>query len=163
MIELRDITWDNLWDVIELAPKVEQAHYIPTTAVYMAQAWVNLKAGDEGACLAVYNNNMLVGFAKIELVPAGLYPFDFDEDAYYLDGFLIGAKFQGKGLGRLALGAIVAFMRNKPFGNADAIKLSCYDENAGAVRLYEAFGFIGLDKFIPDKSGRKDLRVYELR
>jgi len=162
MVELRDITWDNFWAVTEIKTKPEQSHYLPSPAVYMAQAWVNLKAGDEGACFAIYHNNDLVGFTKIELIPMGLMPFDFAQPAYYLDAFVIDAKHQGKGLGRVALGEVVSFMRSKPWGDVDAIKLSCYGDNVGAVALYESFGFVRTGDTFPDRNN-KNLHIFELR
>jgi len=115
-----------------------------------------------GCLLAIYYNSDLVGFTKIELIPTGLMPFNFTEPAYYFDAFVIDAKHQGKGMGRLALGEIIAFMRNKPWGDVDAIKLSCYIENVGAVALYESFGFVRTGNTFPDRNN-KDLYIFELR
>jgi len=159
MIELREITWDNFWDVVGLKPTDSQIKYLPTNAVFMAQAYINLKAGDDGdICFSIYCNDCLIGFTKIVLVPNGLLPFDFLEDSYYLDAFMIDAKHQGKGYGRLALSEIIKFIQSKPWGNVDLIKLSCYDENTLAISLYETSGFVRTNRFIKGKDG---LRIYD--
>ena len=37
MIELKEITWDNFWQVVALKPSESQREYLPSNAVFMAQ------------------------------------------------------------------------------------------------------------------------------
>jgi len=160
MIELRDITWDNFWDIVKnLNPKESQKDFLPSNAIFMAQAWLNLKAGDPHACFAIYHENTLIGFTKIVFVAKGEKPFCFTEDTYYLDAMMIDEKYQGKGYGKAALTQILAFMKSRPWGEAGSIKLSCYDINPTAAKLYENFGFVKTNNFIDKGRG---LRLYEL-
>ena len=157
MIELREITWDNFWDIINLKPAEAQKNYLPPNSVFMAQAYINLKMQHPDVCLAIYHGENAIGFTKIVFIPKDEEPFCFAEDTYYLDAMMIDEKHQGKGYGKLALAQILAFMQTKPWGVASSIKTACYDNNPTAAKLYEKFGFVKTGRFIP---GKKGLRLY---
>ena len=157
MIELKDITWDNFWNIINLKTTEAQRGFLPSNAVFMAQAYVNLKIQHPDACFAIYNGDEAIGFTKIVFVSKDVEPFHFSEDTYYLDAMMIDEKYQGKGYGKLALTQILAFMHTKPWGDACSIKTACYDANPLAAKLYENFGFVKTDRFVSNKEG---LRLY---
>jgi diamine N-acetyltransferase len=160
MIELKEITWDNFWDVINLKSAETQKHYLQTNAVFMAMAYVNLKFNYPDACFAIYHGETVVGFSKIVFVPKDEEPYDFSEDTYLIDAMMIDERHQGKGYGKAALNQILSFIRTKPWGNSHCIKLSCYDENIAAIKLYEKSGFVKTDRFV---RGKKGLRLYILQ
>jgi len=159
MIELREITWDNFWAVVNLKPAESQAHYLPPTSVFMAQAYVNLKLQYNDVCFAIYNGSDVVGFTKIVFVSKGEEPFLFDEDTYYLDALMIDEKHQGRGYGKAALKQILKYIKTAPWGKVCSIKTACYQDNTNAAALYEKFGFVKTDRFI---QGRQGLHVYNL-
>ena len=160
MVTLKEITWDNLRDVIDLKTTESQKGYLPSNAVFMAQAYVNLKMQYQDACFAIYHDADLIGFTKIVFVPEHEKTFGFSEDTYFIDAMMIDEKHQGKGYGKLALPEIIAFIRIEPWGKVCSIKLSCYDGNTAAANLCGQFGFAGTDQFIPGKAG---LRIYAMR
>jgi len=157
MVKLKDITWDNFWVVVNLSPAESQKDFLPSNAVFMAQAYVNLKDQHPDACFAIYHDDNVIGFTKIVFVQKDEKPFYFSEDTYYLDALMIDEKHQGKGYGKLALAQILAFMQAKPWGDTCSIKLSCFDENIDATKLYEKFGFEKTNTFV---LGKESLRLY---
>jgi len=159
-VALKEITWDNLEDVIHLKTSEPQKGYLPSNAVFMAQAYVNLKMQYQDVCFAIYHDADLIGFTKIVFVPEQEKTFCFSEDTYFIDAMMIDEKHQGKGYGKSALSEIIAFIRTEPWGKVASIKLSCYDGNTAAANLCGQFGFVRTDTFISGKAG---LRVYVMQ
>ena len=159
MVELKEITWDNFWAVVNLKTSEAQKHYLQPNSVFMAQAYVNLKFKYDDVCFAIYDDGEVVGFTKIVFVPKDEEPYNFDKDAYFIDALMIDEKFQGKGYGKLTLEQVLAFIKTEPWGKNCSIKTACYDENITAGRLYEKFGFVREDIFVLNKQG---LRLYTL-
>ena len=75
MIELKEITWDNFWQIVNLKPNESQSRFLPSNAVFMAQAYVNLKSNYPDVCFALYNESEPVGFTKIVYVPTCVEPY----------------------------------------------------------------------------------------
>ena len=141
MIELRDITWDNFWDIINLKTYDSQTNFLPSNAIFMAEAYINLKFHYPDVCFAIYNDDVPIGFTKIVFVQKNEKQFNFAENTYYIDALMIGENYQGKGYGKAALTQILHFIEKEPWGSVESIKLSCYDENEAAIALYRKFGF----------------------
>ena len=167
MIELKEITWENFWQVIELKPRESQIRYLPSISVFMAQAYVNLKLKYSDTCFALYKDSQLVGFTKIVYVPKCVDPYYFLEDSYMIDAIMIDARHQGKGYGKEALYQVLKYIESKPFGEADSIKLSCHDENIIAIGIYEEAGFCKTDKLANKRDGfyiySKDMKNSQAR
>lgn len=147
MIELKEITWENFWQIINLKPSESQSIYLPTNAVFMAQAYINSKFNYPDVCFALYNESQPVGFTKIVYVPKYVEPYHFLEDSYMIDAIMIDGQHQGKGYGKEALYQVLRYIESKPLGEADSIKLSCYDDNIVAISIYERVGFSKTDRF----------------
>ncbi|VQI45913.1 acetyltransferase [Streptococcus pneumoniae] len=64
-IELRDVTMENYFDVLNLDVKEYQKQFIATNAISLAEAYVYTKNGDFVAPLAVYDNDVIIGFVMI--------------------------------------------------------------------------------------------------
>lgn len=64
-IELRDVTMENYFDVLNLDVKEYQKQFIATNAISLAEAYVYTKNGDFVAPLAVYDNDAIIGFVMI--------------------------------------------------------------------------------------------------
>lgn len=157
MIELKEITWENFWQVVELKPHESQREYLPSNAVFMAQAYVNLKFKYPDACFALSRESHVVGFTKVVYVPQGAEPYRFQEDTYMIDAFMIDDQEQGKGYGREGFRQVLAYIETKPWGESNTIKLACHDRNTVAVGMYKKFGFCETDQFV----GRdKKMRIY---
>lgn len=157
MIELKEITWDNFWQVINLKPNEWQSKFLPSNAIFMAEAYVNLKFKYPDECFALYKESELVGFAKIVYVPKWEEPYNFLEDSYMIDAIMIDSQHQGQGYGKASLYQMLKYIESKPLGEADSIKLLCYDDNINAIGMYEKAGFLKTDKFTNEE---KRLRIY---
>lgn len=124
------VSVENLQAVLELRVAPDQISYIESTAQCLQEA-------EECSCyvpVALYADDELVGFAMY-----GFFPDECESGRVWLDRFLIDAQYQGRGLGRIMLGALLDLL-TELFGPSD-IYLSLYDDNQGALRLYEKFGF----------------------
>lgn len=113
----------------------------------MAQAYINSKFNYPDVCFALYNELQPVGFTKIVYVPKYVEPYQFLEDSYMIDAIMIDGQHQGMGYGKEALYQMLRYIESKPLGDADSIKLSCYDDNIVAISIYERVGFYKTDKF----------------
>lgn len=157
MVELREITWENFWQIINLKTSESQSHLLPSNAIFMAQAYVNLKFKYPDVCFSLYKESEPIGFTKIVYVPKNVEPYQFLEDTYMIDAIMIDRHHQGKGFGKEGLYQVLKYIDSKPLGEADSIKLSCYDDNTVAISIYERLGFEKTDKFV-DKE--KMLRIF---
>ncbi len=148
MIELREIDWSNLGEILDLKVEKSQEDYILPNAVFIAQAYVNLRMNYPDVVFGIYNDNRAIGFTKIVLVPQNAKPYYFDHSVYMIDAFMIDSRFQKKGFGRQVFEKIMMYIRSQPFGPADGIRLLCSVMNKEGQRFFESFGFM--------ESGRYD-------
>ncbi|WP_185806814.1 GNAT family N-acetyltransferase [Bacillus sp. HMF5848] len=147
-MEFKEITWDNLWDVLALKVNETQKKFVADNAVFLAQAYVNVKYGYPDSCFAIYEKSELVGFTKVVYVPSCEEAYNFKEDCYMIDVLMIDKKYQKHGFGKKALKMILQYIESCPFGEYDSIKLLCNDENINAIHVYHSFGFISTDVII---------------
>ena len=130
-MELRAVDDTNREAVLALRVRPDQEGYIETTAQCLQDAM---------DCpyyrpLALYHGGALVGFAMV-----GFYPREGGGGRLWLDRLLLGDRWQGRGLGRKALEALIAMLM-AVYGPQD-LYLSIYEDNAHALRLYRQFGFV---------------------
>ena len=114
MVELKEITWENLWEVLNLKPTESQKDYLPSNAIFMAMAYVNLKFQYPDVCFAVCIGEVVIGFTKIVFVEKDEEQYNLSEDSYLIDALMIDEKYQGKGYGTSALEKILSFIYTKP-------------------------------------------------
>jgi len=129
-ISINIVSAENLQAVLDLRVAPDQISYIESTAQCLQEA-------EECSCyipVALHADDELVGFAMY-----GFFPDEYESGRVWLDRFLIDAQYQGRGLGRIMLSALLDRLTEQ-FGPSD-IYLSLYDDNQGALRLYEKFGF----------------------
>ena len=131
MVELREITEDNLEECIALVVADEQSQYIASNEGSLKDAENNTNVARP---FAIYIDDKMVGFTM----------FAFDEeyedpnDRYWLWRFMIDKNLQGRGYGRLALEEIIKYFNDN---GANNIKLSTKESNVKALSLYHKFGF----------------------
>lgn len=128
MIEFIEIDRHNFFDVIDLKVADEQKSFVASNVFSLAQA----KAYPECVCLAIYCDDVLVGFT--------MYCMDFDDKEYWIYRLMIDEKFQGKGYGKAAMEELID--RIKQDRAHHVIYLSFEPENERAKRLYEKLGFV---------------------
>jgi len=141
MIDVKEITWENFWEVIRLSPLEDQKDYLQDVSVFLAQSYVNLKSDYPDISLAIYKDQRLIGYSKIVYVPKDIGPYYLDMDAYLIDAFLIDYKYQQQGYGRKAFERVLNYIKDFPFGKCEHMVLTCYDDNQVARGLFESYGF----------------------
>ena len=127
-LALREITRENLGEVLKLKVHPSQAGFVATNAVSIAQAHFYPEVA---WFRAVYAGDTPVGFVMLEDEPA--------KPRYYLWRFMIDAAQQGKGYGRRALELVCEHVRSRPGGTV--LYLSCVPGEGGPGPFYEKLGF----------------------
>jgi diamine N-acetyltransferase len=127
MINLREIDFDNFWEIIDLSVDENQSDYVTSNAVSIAQS----KVQPECIPLAVYDGDTPVGFA--------MYCIDRDDGEYWLYRLMTDKKYQGKGFAKAAVNLILErVMEDK---SRHKMFLGVHRESIAAVKLYESLGF----------------------
>ena len=128
MVYLKEVTKENIDEVLELSVRDDQKSFVSTTAESLAQAYVYKETAFP---FAVYNDDTMVGFIMM-----GYYEV---KNYYTLWKFLIDKKHQHKGYGREALLLGISFMRDK--FNIKEIYTGVAPGNSVAKGLYQSIGF----------------------
>lgn len=128
MINLREITKDNLDEVLALDAFEHQKGYVSSTAASLAQAYVYR---DTAFPFAVYVDSILVGFIMLGYYEA--------RNQYTLWKFLIDKKYQNKGYGKEALKQGIQYLQNT--FHAKEIYTGVSVGNEQAKHVYKSFGF----------------------
>ena len=129
MIELHEITKENLDDVLSLDVSEHQKAYVSSTAASLAQAYVYRETAFP---FAVYAENALVGFIMFGYYEA--------RNQYTLWKFLIDKKYQNKGYGKEALKQGILYFKNT--FHVKEIYTGVSIENEQAKYVYKSLGFM---------------------
>lgn len=127
-VTLREVTKENLRDVLRLKVGESQERFVASNAVSIAQAHF-----DQATAWfrAIYDGDQPVGFVMVDDNPA--------IPRYTLWRFMIDHRFQRKGVGRAAIEAVLAHVRGRP--GATELYTSCVDAPGGPGAFYEHLGF----------------------
>lgn len=142
MVELREITKDNLEDVLNLNVSEHQKAFVSSVSHSLAQAYVYKETAFP---FAIYVNDIPVGFIML-----GYYE---ERKQYTLWKLLIDIKYQSKGYGKMALRLAINFLADNY--NAKEVYTGVSLGNEAAMHLYTSFGF--------EKTGLVENNAYELR
>ncbi|MBO4389346.1 MAG: GNAT family N-acetyltransferase [Lachnospiraceae bacterium] len=143
MITLREITGDNLEEILALRVAEGQRAYVSSNAESLAQAYVYRETAFP---FGVYDGERPVGFIMMGYYEA--------KDYYTLWKFMIDEAEQGKGYGRQALELGIRFLQEK-FGIIE-VYTGVIPGNAVAKGLYESFGFAETGLF---ENGMLEMRL----
>ncbi|MEF2965841.1 GNAT family N-acetyltransferase [Paenibacillus sp. M1] len=127
MIALREVDRNNFFEVIKLGVADEQKGFVATNLFSLAQA----KAFPECVCLAIYHDDVLVGFT--------MYCIDAEDQEYWIYRLMIDAEHQSKGYGKAAMEALIDLIKEDT--RHRVIYISFEPENVLAKHLYEKLGF----------------------
>ncbi len=128
MINIKEITKENIDDVLALKVGESQKSFVSTNGDSLAQAYVY---SETAYPFAVYEDDTIVGFIMM-----GYY----DVKSYYtLWKFMIDVRYQNKGYGRKALELGIQYLRDR-FGVTE-IYTGVVPGNTVAKKLYESVGF----------------------
>jgi len=162
MLELRNLTWDNYQDVLNLKVAEDQKHFAYPTAHAIAEAYIwRNEIGDSVRTYAIYADEKVVGFIKYwygKLINNSYKSEKFyGESTYEIWSFMIDEQHQGKGYGRLALTKVLEEIRTSPLGESKYISVSYWKNNVGAEKLYQSVGFVetGATLDYDDELGRE--------
>lgn len=128
MVELREITMENLDDILSLKVFETQERFVSTTAYSLAQAWVFKETAFP---FAVYADQILVGFLML-----GYYQI---KNQYTVWKLLIDEQYQHRGYGREAMKLAIKYI--KEHFQAKEVYLAVSKGNTAAEKLYTSLGF----------------------
>ena len=128
MVVLKEITKENLDEVLALSVADDQKSFVSTNAESLAQAYVY---SDTAYPFAVYDDDTIVGFIMMGYYEAKEY--------YTLWKFMIDKRYQNNGYGRRALELGIRYLRDR--FNVSEIYTGVIPGNTIAKNLYKSVGF----------------------
>lgn len=142
MIELKEITNANIWEVCALELFDEQKNFVAENIQSLAEAYATRNEGNNALPLAVYNDEKMIGFVMIGKGTVGNEnESDLIQNNYCIWRLMIDKKYQGQGLGKQTIDAAMNLIRTFPFGEAKKVWLSYEPENTHARDIYRKYGF----------------------
>ena len=127
-IALREITKENLREILRLKVAPEQDRFVAPNAVSIAQAYFDR---DVAWFRAIYANDAPVGFVMLHDEPA--------ERKYYLWRFMVDHRYQKHGYGARALNMVIEYVRQRP--GASELLTSVVPGEGSPGSFYEKLGF----------------------
>lgn len=159
MIRFEEITNRNIWKVCMLEPFEDQKDFVAENIQSLVEAYATRNEGNNALPLAVYADDTLIGFVMIGKGTVGNEEeSELIKENYSLWRLMIDHKYQGKGLGKQTMDAVMALIRTFPFGEAKKVWLSYEPENTRARKLYHQYGFVENGQMC----GNEIVAVYEL-
>jgi diamine N-acetyltransferase len=128
IISLREITKDNLRQIIQLKVAPPQERFVASNAVSIAQAYFDR---DIAWFRAIYADSTPVGFVMLHDEPAAR--------KYYLWRFMVDHRYQKLGYGAKGLRAVIEYVRGRPGAHELLTSVVPGDGSPGA--FYEKLGF----------------------
>ncbi|WP_409305908.1 GNAT family N-acetyltransferase [Peribacillus sp. SCS-155] len=144
-VELRPVTRENWQEAMEMRVNKEQKKFVPEVVVSLAKIYIK-PDGDHVTYIpyAIYDNEQMVGFI--------MHAYESNTtNMYWINGFLIDVRYQGKGYGRKALMQMVNLITST-FPKCEEIRLTVHKENRVASKMYLSLGFISLEEDLGEES-----------
>jgi diamine N-acetyltransferase len=127
-VSLREITKENLRDILNLKVAPEQERFVASNAISIAQAYFDR---DVAWFRAIYADDTPVGFVMLHDEPA--------ERKYYLWRFMVDRRYQNLGYGARALKQVIEYVRQRPGAHEFLTSVVPGEGSPGA--FYEKLGF----------------------
>lgn len=128
VVTLREVTKDNLGQILRLKVKPDQERFVANNAISIAQAHFEEKAWFR----AIYADETPVGFAML---------YDDPETTdYFLWRFMIDSRYQGMHFGERAIGLLIDYVRSLP--GATELMVSYVPAEGSPEPFYTGLGFI---------------------
>ena len=122
--------------LLQLQVHEPQRDFVGPIAVSLADAMLC----EDSEAMAILRNDEPIGFYRIEKKPRSIADMDFDQPTLGLRSFFIDARWQGQGLGTLALAAVMRDLAQRHPG-ARQVVLTVNVRNTSALALYRRAGF----------------------
>ncbi|MDG5471274.1 GNAT family N-acetyltransferase [Jeotgalibacillus sp. ET6] len=148
MIELREITRDNIDEVIALEVAENQKEFIleTTNLRCFADAHTLNADGIPANPLAIYADDTMVGFLMYIYDTMDHESFEnevfYGKKSYFIWHNMIDKSYQGKRYGKLAFEKMLMDIEFMPNGKAEYVALFYHTSNVIAKTLYASFGFV---------------------
>ncbi len=126
MLQLKAITEDNFSQCLGLQANAAAAEYVDPVVYSLAEAWLN---GNESIPLAIYEDDLLVGFVSMNV----------GDNNPLIINFLIDRAYQNKGYGTAAAKACICILRDKY--NASKISVPVHMDNTRAQNFWSKLNF----------------------
>ncbi|TPV42221.1 GNAT family N-acetyltransferase [Bacillus dicomae] len=136
-VQLKVVTRENWEEALKLQVKENQLKFVPPVAVSLAKVYIKPDGDNvEYIPFAIYDGDLIVGFIMHAVVRE-------TTNMYWINGFIIDQKQQGKGYGKAALQESIYLIKNT-FKVCKEIRLTVHKDNISAKKLYERYGFQSL-------------------
>lgn len=132
-VTLREVTAQNLGQILHLDVSENQREYVATNAQSIAQAHFSQEAWFR----AIYADESPVGFLMLH--DENLKDEPRETDYYFLWRLMVDRRYQGMGFGRRAVELLVEHVRQRP--NARVLLSSFHDGPDSPRGFYERCGF----------------------
>ncbi|NHJ86251.1 MAG: GNAT family N-acetyltransferase [Asgard group archaeon] len=147
-VYLKEIDKDNFIQAIKLTVKEDQKNFVASNAISIAQS----KFHTFLECYGIFSDDEMVGFSAIGKNP--------EDGTIWIVRHMIGADYQGKGLGKAGLKVVIKHLQEK--FNCNEIFLDVEQNNIIATNLYKKAGFITTGESHGDSPVYKlDLELYD--
>jgi diamine N-acetyltransferase len=127
-VSLREITKENLRDILRLNVSPDQQRFVAPNAISIAQAYFDREVA---WFRAIYADETPVGFVMLHDEPAAT--------KYYLWRFMIDHRYQKLGYGAKALTHVIDYVRGRP--GARELLTSVVPGEGSPGGFYETLGF----------------------
>lgn len=131
-VELREISLENLDEVIDLQVAMEQAHLVADNLYSIAQSGLD----PFGICRAAYADDEPIGFFYTRILNQG--------QLMYIRRFMVDWRQQRRGYGRGMMMKLLASAFSSP--RLEAADLAVSRDTGGAEDFYRKCGFVSLDE-----------------
>ena len=129
-VTLKKIDESNFLDAFHLTLAPGQETFVSHPIRSLAQAYVYYH---QCTPFGIYHGETMVGYVMVI--------YDYDLEEYDIWHMMIDSAQQGRGYGKAAMEACLAYIAGKPFGASDRVVLTCNRENPKAISLYKSLGF----------------------
>lgn len=129
-VTLRKIDESNFLDAFHLTLVPGQEKFVSHPIRSLAQAYVYYH---QCTPFGIYHGDIMVGYVMVI--------YDYDLEEYDIWHMMIDGAWQGRGYGKAAMKACLAYIAEKPFGPSGRVALTCNKENPKAIGLYKSLGF----------------------
>lgn len=128
-VTLREVTQDNLRDVLRLQVSEAQNKFVAPNSISIAQAYFQR---EQAWFRAIYADETAVGFLMLHDDP--------HEAAYFLWRLMVDTRYQGLGFARQAMALLVAHVKTRP--SATELKVSYVPGEGSPGPFYTRLGFV---------------------
>ncbi|MDO5544851.1 MAG: GNAT family N-acetyltransferase [Eubacteriales bacterium] len=129
-VTLRKIDGSNFLGAFHLTLAPGQEKFVSHPIRSLAQAYVYYH---QCTPFGIYHDDTMVGYVMVI--------YDYDLEEYDIWHMMIDAAWQGRGYGKAAMKACLAYISEKPFGTSGRVVLTCNKENVKAIAMYKSLGF----------------------